>query len=688
MKQDYTHEIGITTIIESIKLNIKLVIVVALPILFIIMAIIFFKHSKEIPKYTTQGTLQVNNYNPLTVSELPTVNSSNSSSNNQSNTSDLSTNSETIVSLLATEYILEKIISNNNLDISIAIAKPKSIVKQLEGFFKPKQLITYPDIEQLDVSSDYYNHPLLIKFKSDDQFEVYDVQNDQKRLLSTGRTGEKLYVGDKLSITISSYTGNINNQFIVTKKSMDAVVAELQKKLKINPVIIMKKSNQSDTGLVNISITDINPKQQAKLINDIMEEVRIKSWERQRQNLKQSIEFLENQIKIAKLKLEKSQNELVKLQTKRSIIDLGIQAKVSFDQIASLDAQIMDKNLALQQYSKLYTPKHPLIISLLKQKSALEKKRKVALSVLDSMPKDQAEYETLKNNVEVNKQLYLSLLAKEQDLKIKFYGITSPIEILSYADENVAPIILPLSVKIIAGNLVLILFLEVILVLYFTIWNTGDPKLLPTYLDCHLISIIPYFENPSLGHKEFNIVSSYLLIQFNKAGIKAPMIVNFSSITPKSGKTFITSNISDLLYRTGCSVIQIRFGLTDSFNPIEKYLSLFDSDTPPNIMENAIVNIKIPQKQHLIKNLMEKIAPLFNFIIIESPSISESPLFMNLAHQVQYNIIVSVPQNSTKLAEKVADGFSNLGVTIDKVIYNHPKKPILNSIYSVTSNQF
>lgn len=66
-------------------------------LVFITLLLVFFDH-RQLAKYTTTGTLQIDNSNPLTYSGLPNLDPADNSLSLQ-NTSQLATNSETIVSI-------------------------------------------------------------------------------------------------------------------------------------------------------------------------------------------------------------------------------------------------------------------------------------------------------------------------------------------------------------------------------------------------------------------------------------------------------------------------------------------------------------------------------------------------------------------------------------------------------------
>lgn len=681
MKQDYSREISLSTIFGSLKLNLRLISLTLLPALIFITLLLVFLDHRQLAKYTTTGTLQIDNSNPLTYSGLPNLDPTDNSLS-LPNTSQLATNSETIVSLISTEYILEKIVKENHLDLDIKVIKNDSTLSKLKSLFKPKPPVIYPEITMFDVGHNLYNRQLTLVFKSKSQFDIFDNKNK----LVSGMVGSATAIGNQITVKIDSYGGDVGAKFAIVKSSTDAVVDNLQKRLKIDPVIIMKKASQSDTGIINISITDFNAKKQADLINNIMEEVKIKSWERQRQNLKQSIEFIENQATMAKNSLDNVQESLVQLQSSHKIIDLDTQARTDILTSTDLDLKVMEKSIAINQYEKLYTNSHPLMIGLRQQRDELIKKRDAVLARLDQLPEDQAMYAKLKSNLDVQQQLYILLLGKEQNLKIKFFGITSPVEILSYATDNVAPILVPLSVKVIASYLMILFVLESIVIMYFTIWNTGDPNLLPSWLDCQMLAIFPYLRSKRKGvdytHPSFNVIYAYFLSELNKSA-NGKVVCNFGSIKSFSGKSFLIKAISDYFAEQGKRTLHITF--SQDANALN-IANILESKEFLNKSQALKVSLKISIVKQLdldAFNLLLQQLENFDFILMESPSIIESPSFMNLSKIVDQNIVVAIPYDTVSQIERITNDFANLDVKIDRVIFNHSRKPFLNSIYSV-----
>lgn len=685
MKKDYVREVGLSTLAKSIKINVKLILMVLVPFMIVAITLIVINNQRQISKFTTMGVIQVNNINPLTYSDLPSLDPNDSSTYNGSiSSSSLSTNSEAIASLLTTDFILNDIIVENHFDVDVQILKGDGFLDNLKASFGSGGTQVYPSISKFDVAHKYYNHKLKLVFTSPSKYILYD--NFAK--LANGTVGQQLVTKD-ITLLVDSYSGSPKQKFVITKNSIDAVITNLVKQIKVDPVIIMKKGSQSDTGIINISITDVNPVRQALLINDIIEEVRTKSWERQRQNLKQSIEFIENQTIRAKRSMDMAQESLVAFQSANNIINLDDQAKNDLLTVTDLDLKLLDKQITIDQYKSSYTADHPLMIGLRKQSALLKAKRDAMYADLMTLPANQATFATLKNTLDVNQQLYLLLLNKEQNLKIKYSGITSPVDVLTYANSNVAPITVPLSAKVMASSLAGILMVEIFFVLWFTVWMTGDPYLLPHLIDSKLLAIVPYLRNKQKGidyrHPGFNLINAYFLRKLAESK-NASVCCNFSSINLGSGKTFIIDAITNYFTKRDKRVLQICFGTTYEFMSVRDVYQHLDEELGFSDLSIKKVKLEINIGNSMDINGFKQLLSRtnnFDFVFIESWAILDSQVFMNISKLVNENIIISEPRDTPGLVKLMADGFSNLDIKISRIIYNHPKKPLLNSVYSI-----
>lgn len=685
MKKDYVREVGLSTLAKSIKINVKLILMVLVPFMIVAITLIVINNQRQISKFTTMGVIQVNNINPLTYSDLPSLDPNDSSTYNGSiSSSSLSTNSEAIASLLTTDFILNDIIVENHFDVDVQILKGDGFLDNLKASFASGGTQVYPSISKFDVAHKYYNHKLKLVFTSPSKYILYD--NFAK--LANGTVGQQLVTKD-ITLLVDSYSGSPKQKFVITKNSIDAVITNLVKQIKVDPVIIMKKGSQSDTGIINISITDVNPVRQALLINDIIEEVRTKSWERQRQNLKQSIEFIENQTIRAKRSMDMAQESLVAFQSANNIINLDDQAKNDLLTVTDLDLKLLDKQITIDQYKSSYTADHPLMIGLRKQSALLKAKRDAMYADLMTLPANQATFATLKNTLDVNQQLYLLLLNKEQNLKIKYSGITSPVDVLTYATSDVAPILKPLSAKLIASTLSGVLLLEIFFVLWFTIWMTGDPYLLPHLVGSKLLAIIPYLRDKhkciDYSHPGFNLINAYFLRKLAESK-NASVCCNFSSINLGSGKTFIIDAITNYFTKRDKRVLQICFGTTYEFMSVRDVYQHLDEELGFSDLSIKKVKLEINIGNSMDINGFKQLLSRtnnFDFVFIESWAILDSQVFMNISKLVNENIIISEPRDTPGLVKLMADGFSNLDIKISRIIYNHPKKPLLNSVYSI-----
>jgi hypothetical protein len=323
------------------------------------------------------------------------------------------------------------------------------------------------------------------------------------------------------------------------------------------------------------------------------------------------------------------------------------------------------------------------------QLAQLKKKRDAMYADFIKLPMYQAKFASLKNNFDVNQQLFLLLLNKEQNLKLKYAGINSPVDVLTYATSDVAPIVIPLSAKLIASSLSGVLLLEIFFVLWFTVWMTGDPNLLPYLVESKLLAIIPYLRDKRKGidysHPSFNVINAYFLRKLAESK-NASVCCNFGSINLGSGKTFIIDAITNYFTKRDKRVLQICFGTSYKFMSVRDVYQHLDEELgfSDQSIKKVKLEINIGNSMDIngFKQLLSR-TNNFDFVFIESWAILDSQIFMNISKLVNENIIISEPRDTPGLVKLMADGLANLDIEISRIIYNHPKKPLLNSVYSI-----
>ncbi len=681
MQQNYIREITISDIVKIIWINLKFFLIFLIFLLLILFGVLYFIKDSTVKKYTVSSTIKVNNGASNNNDANLKINLFDNDNVNSVNNVNMASNSQIIANLLISPYILQNIIESDQLNIEY-----KQINNNLLTNLLNKKSAQKLDIVNFKVNSNQYNVGFIIKFISESSYSLY---TENKHLLGVGHIGrESNFNGVTLLINSPEIIGS---EFNIRKKSMDVVLNELTKMIQVEPVLVRGEFTQFDTGIINLSFTGTNPVKQAKLLNDIVLNIQQKALQQRQEALSKAIQFLTQQIETVKANLLDKQLQLVKFQDSKQVVNLNEQVVHDLNMLTDMNIKITEKQATIDQFKSLYAPSHPLMISLNKQKAALIENRDKYTKDLATMPAKDALYSNIKNNLDINKQIYVALVNKLQGLQLEYASAVSPVTILNFATGNVAPVVVALSAKLIASSIVGILVLEIILILLYVFMVGGDPFLFAKIAKIDLLTIIPFFSKVRqlgssylINHPSINKFAAYLL----SIKIKdKPLIVNLGSIKKASGKSFIITVLMDYLCRMNKRSIHIQFGTTSDCMPLSvayDYLYKLNITDDKNMVLK--INITNMLNDELLNDLFSRIKG-FDFIFVESPDFMSSGLFLNLARLISTIVMVTTPKDSEANITLLMNGLKGVGVTISHVIFNHPQKRLLNSVYSIVNSE-
>lgn len=683
MQDEYVREVNLSGIIKTVRINLRVFLLWFIPLTIIIISLIIVLNYRQITKYTVKSTIQVNNFitqgnNNVDLQMTQYLETSVKPMTALLSSQGIASSSQTMTKLLTSEYILQDVIESNNLDIDYKYLPNKSPFTWFNK--KPdKQL----EIGSFEVNHNEYNIDYIIRFSNE---STYVLSTQTNKILGIGKVGvEGTFSGIKLLINSYQPTGS---KFSIRKKSIDVAINDLNQAIDIEPVVINQKYTQADTGIIDVTMTGTNPAKQAQLVNDIILRTQQKTLEQQQRVLNASLAFLAKQIDVTRADLLDKQAQLVKFQDSKNVVNLDEQVKRDLAMLTDFDVKIMEKQVTIDQFKNLYAPKHPLMVALQEQKASLIVKRDTYAKDLKHMPANDALYANIKRNLDVSQQLYLYLVNKEQNLQLQYASTVSPVSILNYATQNVAPIIVPLSMKLIASVLLGLFFVEVLIIVLYVFMVNGDPFLFAKEADVKLLSIVPFFskkrkalQNFRIHHPSMNTLTSYLLHIKVK---DTPLIVNFGGIKSGCGKSFIISTVIEYLHLINKRSLHIQFGtamnymtLSNALLSLQELNTSVDKDVVLKINTNSILSDE---------TLYEMLSSIegFDFIFVESPALISAPLFFRLARVIEQTIIVTVPQDTDSNIQLAISGLRSLEITPKRIIFNHPKKALLNSVYSIT----
>lgn len=663
--QIYVKELTIPVMLKVFKANKLLIFTIIMAVIMLGTLVIVKKKSEVQKTYELSGILQINNSRSADYTSEQIIDRKTHEAISMVNLAPLS---EVEAALILTRYILSPIIERQNLDIDVSV-KPLSFTQKL---FKKKwpQSIS---VKSFNVSDQYINKSFQIKILNKKHYQI--LLPNSNTIIAEGDVNNLVRNADYgLTIEVNTIDAHSGDIFLIQKKGIDNIVNNLAQSIHIEQLSAEKTLNPAVTGVIKISMTGTDPNKQAEIINGIMHQLEIRAYDERMAILNSSLNFVIKESLKAYEALKKSQDDLVKFQKQNGVINIGSQGSEYIADLSSIQQKILENNISIFQAKNVYTEHHPLMQALISERQQLLANKKEIDTRLNKLPSDEEYYLNLKSQLDINHSNYLFLLNKIQELKIQQSRITNPIKILQYADHNINENTDAYNLK----NQVIILFFAVLIVFILVISVIFiymiDPLMGAKFLNYPLFAKI-YYKEESGKATDLELFVG-MLLQVASLDNQESIIFNFGSIKERSGKTFIINYCKDYFRNIGYTAIKLEFGIGENFLKVPDAITkINDESSKLEILRIDAISMLNEEYFHRLFHSLNK----FKIILLETPAIKNSMLFLVLATKIRINFLLLTDKDNSHVLNEYQNYFSNLKDI--KIIFNYPSKHLIKSIY-------
>jgi tyrosine-protein kinase Etk/Wzc len=277
----------------------------------------------------------------------------------------------------------------------------------------------------------------------------YHLIGAEEVLLAEGQVGETLEVDmsepEPLVLKVSELTARPGTYFNLSRRSRLGAINSLAGSL------IVKETGK-DTDVVSIEIKGQKPELLAQEVNDIATTYVREAVAWESAEAEQKLRFLGQQLPTVKERLESSEDALNAFRQKHSAIDISSETGVLFNQIAQIETlaiQLKQKEVDLRQH---FAESHPQIVTIKAQLGRVDRMLANLSERIKGLPRTQQDMGRLSRDVQVNTELYTSLLNSAQEQGLVAAGAIGNSRIVDYAvtpESQVSP--RPRLIFIIAG---------------------------------------------------------------------------------------------------------------------------------------------------------------------------------------------------------------------------------------------
>ena len=423
----------------------------------------------------------------------------------------------------------------------------------------------------------------------------------------TGKVGQ-LIEAKGLSLLVSEIDAEPGTTFTVSYISRLKAITNLQDNLVI-------ADEGKDTGILTLSLTGDDQTQIKNIIDSISTNYLAQNIARQAAQDAKSLEFLNEQLPKVRSDLDLAEDKLNGYRQQKDSVDLSLEAKAVLDQIVNVDNQLNELTIRESEFSQLFTKEHPTYKALMEKRKTLQDEKNKLNKRVSAMPETQQEVLRLSRDVDSGRAVYMQLLNRQQELSIAKSSAIGNVRIIDNAITQPKPV-KPNKVLIILLGLVIGLFISVGLVLARVVLRKGieSPEQLEE-LGISVYASVPVSEefakrverSSKMKSKKLDEAAVFLAVE-NPAdlaiesirGLRTSLhfammearnnVLMITGASPNAGKTFISSNLAEVISQTGKKVLFLDADLRKGYTH-----KLFNTDNNSGLSE--ILSGKIPVEQ-------------------------------------------------------------------------------------------
>ncbi|HEX9010030.1 MAG TPA: polysaccharide biosynthesis tyrosine autokinase [Holophagaceae bacterium] len=398
-------------------------------------------------------------------------------------------------------------------------------------------------------------------------------------VLATGRPGELLeatYGGETLKLKVGQLAAKAGQAFRLVRRPLLDAITDVRNDLEAAE----KGATQpgKSTNLLALTFRYPNPILAEQILNDIMDQYIQQNIQRKSGEIARTLELLQKQIPEVHARLAVAENQLNRFRAQTGSVDIPREADLALQQSTSLASQISALRQKKQDLLRIYQENSDVVSTLNAQIAKLESESATVSQKVRSLPLNQQELVRLSREVQVNTDLYTSLLNNIQQLQITRVAETNNTRVVDSALAGLKPI-KPKKEMLLAVFLVLGLFVGVGLALLRRALQQGveDHRVIETKLGLPVFVTVPHskaqeehyrairesrsgrhllaLHNPDdLAIESLRSLRTMLNFTMGDTPNRAIMITGPS---PKVGKSFLSGNFSVVLAQTGAQVLVV-----------------------------------------------------------------------------------------------------------------------------------
>ena len=319
-----------------------------------------------------------------------------------------STKSDAEVNLARSRMVLGRAVEELNTD---QVVEYKSI--PILGWFDRKEIKAEDAIKLnvFSVPSTLENKQLVLIFHGNNKYSLTIPETGNKPEEQVeGELGKLLSVRGLL-LNVTNIKAADGQGFLLTKQSKLAAIEQIKTNLTIGDV-------GKDTGILAFNYVGVDKNKIQAILNSV-----IKNYEHQDKEFGvlsagRSLDFIEKQLPITKDSLKDAEDKLNEFRHKNATLDLSLEAQSVMQNLTKIESELTSLDTKEAEVAELFTKDHPNYQALTEKKKVLQKAKDDLVRRVAAMPQLQQDVIRLTRDVQIEQQVYMQLLNKQQEFSI------------------------------------------------------------------------------------------------------------------------------------------------------------------------------------------------------------------------------------------------------------------------------
>lgn len=331
------------------------------------------------------------------------------------------------IELMKSRLVLGQTIDDLRLAIS---AKPKTFPVIGKLWLDDNAGIT---VTRFDVPEAAYAQAFELELLAANRFALSGPEGEALGEGEVNQAFSATLNGEPVGLFVQQLSGAVGQVFRLSKASPADSISDLLKVLSIS-----EKGKQS--GIISMSFKHPDRRLAVKIINSVANNYVTQNVERKSAEAGSTLEYIDGQLPELKKALEASEVRFNEYRKRTGSLDISTEGELLLRQTVESEGERLALQQKRQELITRFTPNHPAVQALDAQLARLERESDRFGGEISNMPATQQELLRLTRDLQVNQELYTTLLNNAQQLKVVRGGTVGNVRVVDYALLPIKPV--------------------------------------------------------------------------------------------------------------------------------------------------------------------------------------------------------------------------------------------------------